>query len=521
VGSYQYAGALAHGPNKIAGQNCVYDANGNLTSGGGRTYVWDYDNRLASTTVGGATSTFVYNAEGGRVRKTEGGAITRYFGEYVARNGSQRVQYVYAGPMMVARKDAAGARWHHADHLDSVRLITNAAGQVVKKYDYSAYGAVVNATGTAVNERGFNGHAFDELSGLVYMKARYYDPELGRFISPDTLVPDPKNPQALNRFAYAYNNPVTNADPTGHAPVAAAVLSAVIVTAKTTSTLVAVTAWVGAGLSVAGYYSKDPLLSSIGSVLLGFAGGYVSSAPLSPVAKGLVGAGVGAAQSPLSPLDPGVKEAIGWAFDAYGVVDGPDTAVQFVFHKGANVAARMGVSKAAEELGVDPGELNVALTIVSFAGNKVAGSRLRERHEEGYVGILGVTGRTHSKLGLIFDGVDIVLGYQGLPSATAYEYMFSANRDLPLIGHSLGALDVNNLAGLQIAGKSVISASLPAFNAGAPGVQVVNGAGDIINGFGVFGRVFSPFGQIISVPFITGHGAGYYYPHVPNHFYDP
>ena len=70
----------------------------------------------------------------------------------------------------------------------------------------------------AVDERGFTGHVVEADIGLIYMGARYYDPVMGRFISPDTIVPDPANPQAFNRYAYCYNNPVSNIDPSGHEP---------------------------------------------------------------------------------------------------------------------------------------------------------------------------------------------------------------------------------------------------------------------------------------------------------------
>jgi RHS repeat-associated protein len=72
------------------------------------------------------------------------------------------------------------------------------------------------ATGTLLSEA-FNdtGQRRDE-TGLLYDNARYYDPALGRFLSADTVVPDPQNPQALNRYAYALNNPVGYTDPTGH-----------------------------------------------------------------------------------------------------------------------------------------------------------------------------------------------------------------------------------------------------------------------------------------------------------------
>ncbi len=525
VGVYQYNDpAHVHAATVAGGASYQYDANGAMTRGAGRQMTWDYDNRLTSLTRGGNVTEYLYDAGESRVQKSDGKSTIRYFGPRVELEtqsqdedmGALR-QFYYAGPMLVARKDASGTVWHHADHLDSIRLTTDAGGQVVTRYDYDAFGQIISQTGPSGDAHGFNGHEHDPESGLVYMQARYYDPVLCRFLSPDIIAPDPANPQSLNRYSFVFNNPISNKDPTGHAPVVAAVISAVVITAKA-STLLAVTAWVGAGLSIAGYYAEDPVLSSIGSLLLGFAGGYASPGPLSPTAGGILGAGSAAATSPISPLDPGVKEAVGWTFSAFGSISDGQSAVQFALYKGANVAAELGISKLAKEIGVDPGELNAALTIVSFIGNEVAGSRLRERKK--YVGILGVSGRKHAALGVPFDIVDIVLGYQGLPTATAYEYMFSANKQLPLLGHSLGGLDANNLAGLGVAGKDVTAAALPAFNGGAPGVNVLFGNGDAVNGFVLFGAIFNPFGEARSTSFL-GHSATFYGPEIPSGFYDP
>jgi len=71
---------------------------------------------------------------------------------------------------------------------------------------------------TALTERAFTGQALDSRTGSMYYRARWYDPRLGRFIQADTVVPEPGNPQDLNRYAYARNNPLRCADPTGHCP---------------------------------------------------------------------------------------------------------------------------------------------------------------------------------------------------------------------------------------------------------------------------------------------------------------
>jgi RHS repeat-associated protein len=70
--------------------------------------------------------------------------------------------------------------------------------------------------GNDLSDRGFTGHYENREIGLTYMQARYYAPYLNRFISPDTIVPDPANPQSFNRYSYALNNPVNLVDPSGH-----------------------------------------------------------------------------------------------------------------------------------------------------------------------------------------------------------------------------------------------------------------------------------------------------------------
>lgn len=68
-------------------------------------------------------------------------------------------------------------------------------------------------------DKQFTGQTLDD-TGLYYYNARYYDPTIGRFISADSIVPDPTNPQELNRYAYCLNNPLKNIDPSGHNTVA-------------------------------------------------------------------------------------------------------------------------------------------------------------------------------------------------------------------------------------------------------------------------------------------------------------
>ena len=104
---------------------------------------------------------------------------------------------------------------YHTDGLGSVRALTNASGAVSATYRTDEYGLPTAGTGSSSQPFGFTGEPRDA-TGLTYLRARYYDPSLGRFLSRDTWPGGPNAPQTQNRYAYANNNPTTNTDPSGH-----------------------------------------------------------------------------------------------------------------------------------------------------------------------------------------------------------------------------------------------------------------------------------------------------------------
>jgi RHS repeat-associated protein len=108
----------------------------------------------------------------------------------------------------------AGVVYRHADHLGSSVLVTRASGSgeaiVLSRSVYAPYGGSV---GAVAPEHGFNGRRRDLATGLYDYGARWYDPALGRFLQPDSLVPDPLHPGSLNRDAYVEGGPVDRVDP--------------------------------------------------------------------------------------------------------------------------------------------------------------------------------------------------------------------------------------------------------------------------------------------------------------------
>ena len=104
--------------------------------------------------------------------------------------------------------------YHLNDALGSLRQITGAEADVLFAQSYELYGKVYESSGTGASNYGFSGELTDP-SELVYLRARYYQPETGRFISRDTWGGNVYNPQSLNRWSYAAANPVMFVDPSG------------------------------------------------------------------------------------------------------------------------------------------------------------------------------------------------------------------------------------------------------------------------------------------------------------------
>jgi RHS repeat-associated protein len=151
-------------------------------------------------------------------------------------NFATSTEYVFNGDTLIATVDQAfkngsatgtpATRYIHPDHLGSTNVVTNASGTVVQTIDYYPYGAirVSTSTGAADSARKFIGQ-FVDTSGLDYLNARYYESARGQFISQDPvfweigLSQDGRNalsnPQALNSYGYASDNPITNKDPLG------------------------------------------------------------------------------------------------------------------------------------------------------------------------------------------------------------------------------------------------------------------------------------------------------------------
>lgn len=214
----------------ITGMSPQHDANGNLTSDGTKQYVYDWANRLVEVREGGnQVGRYTYDGLNRRVTKyvNQSSLLTTY-----VYDGSQIIEelesatlarsYVYGDylddPLMV--EDAQGTPYFYLkDRQYSVIAIVNAAGQVVERYEYGAFGLmkIYNADGQEITESQvgniyrYTGRQWDKESGLWYYRNRMYSPTLGRFLQRDPAG----YVDGANLYAYVKNNPQVYLDPEG------------------------------------------------------------------------------------------------------------------------------------------------------------------------------------------------------------------------------------------------------------------------------------------------------------------
>ena len=194
------------------------NANGNLVAKGTDTFAYDQANRLIAATVAGVTETYAYNGDGVRFSRTVGaGPAIRYVSDINASlpvtldDGTRK--YVW-GLGLAYAVSGSSIEVYHADRLGSVRAITDATGAVTATYRTDEYGVPTASTGSSGQPFTFTGEPRDA-TGLSYLRARYYDPALGRFMSRDSWAGSANRSASLNRAAYVMGNPVTYSDPSG------------------------------------------------------------------------------------------------------------------------------------------------------------------------------------------------------------------------------------------------------------------------------------------------------------------
>ena len=212
-----------------------YDGRGNrinaTTGTVSTTFGFDALDRLANVSLSnGQTFSYGYDAAGRRVDQFVGSAVTHYvwdelsaYGDVIAEvDGSNRVTAGYTLGMghLISQSRDGSASYYTADALGSTRALTDSTAAITDTYSYSAFGEMFGSTGDTVNPYLYAGQQYDAGTGLYSLRARYYDPSAGRFLSRDTYPVNFGNPRELNRYAYVANNPINKFDPSGNVNVA-------------------------------------------------------------------------------------------------------------------------------------------------------------------------------------------------------------------------------------------------------------------------------------------------------------
>ncbi len=211
---YQYdeANRLA----SVDGVTYTWDNNGNLLGDGTYIYTYDHANRLVSISNPQSTITNSYDGQGNRYQQTANGVTSTYALDLAA--GLPQVlsdganTYLY-GLGRIAQQSAGGSEYFLADALGSVRQLVDASGTIVGTQSFDPYGNPLSSRGT-LTSYGFAGEWTDE-TGLQYLRARYYSPATGSFLSRDPFLGSLNQPATLNAYSYAGGNPVLYSDPSG------------------------------------------------------------------------------------------------------------------------------------------------------------------------------------------------------------------------------------------------------------------------------------------------------------------
>ncbi|WP_169982852.1 RHS repeat-associated core domain-containing protein [Microbispora sp. H10836] len=205
-------------------ESYAYDETGNTTGrtigATAQTLEWDVEGHLAKVTEGTKVTSYLYDADGNRLVRRDPGGTTLYLPGLELRLDKatakvQATRYYTHDTVTVAVRTTAGVKFLAADQNGTAELAIDAANQSLTQRRFKPFGQLRGSPpGSWPGEKGFVGGTVDDSTGLTHLGAREYDPATGRFISVDPII-DPHDPQQMNGYAYAGNNPVTFTDPDG------------------------------------------------------------------------------------------------------------------------------------------------------------------------------------------------------------------------------------------------------------------------------------------------------------------
>jgi len=216
-GTSTYAYDAANRLINVDGVAYTWSANGNLLNDGVSMYSYDHANRLTGVVQGSDSYLYAYNGLGDRLAQSVNGEYTSYTLDIVSpltqvlADGENA--YLY-GLARLGEEQADGWQMHLGDALGSVRQLADGNASVTMASAYAPFGDVLSTSGDAETIFQYTGEQLDP-TGLVYLRARYYAPASGRFLTMDAWDGDPYQPLSYNPWLYVAANPVNFVDPSG------------------------------------------------------------------------------------------------------------------------------------------------------------------------------------------------------------------------------------------------------------------------------------------------------------------
>ena len=376
-----------------------YDANGNqiTKTAESKTETNTYDglNQLIEFTDGETTASYKYNADGLRTSKTVDGKTINHIWD-----GSKQIvvdmddsdwysaEVYVRGTNLLAKfsKQSGNVKTDYQyytqnAHGDVVNL-TDSTGAITKSYKYDAFGVEQNVDDADDNAFRYCGEYYDSESGTIYLRARYYDPTIGRFISRDSVTGENTDPLSLNLYTYCHNNPILGVDPSGHLPNWAKFAIGAVATVA------------AVGITVATGGTAAPVLISVASSIAISAGTEAVSHRLS------TGSWEGAGEAALDGavdgfMWGGIFAAAGSTFNAVKSVEAlknQQLMDEAIFARDNLIKSTPGGTKKAMAIGAY--DVKTGRVTAAFAGappSKVARPLLKRATEIGGIGSKGLT----------------------------------------------------------------------------------------------------------------------------------
>jgi RHS repeat-associated protein len=186
-----------------------------------KTYTYDAENRLTSVMEGASPTTYTYNGDGDRMSQTVDGMTTSYVLDTATpltmvlaeTTGAETIYYLH-GLDLVAQNDGVSTEYFGYDGLGSVRQMLDSSGSVFFAQVFDPYGNQYASAGVDSTNRGFTGEQTDS-NGLIFLRARFYNPRQGRFLQRDPWKGNENSPVSFNPWLYVSGNPINQTDPSG------------------------------------------------------------------------------------------------------------------------------------------------------------------------------------------------------------------------------------------------------------------------------------------------------------------